>query len=184
MKIYTKTGDRGETGLFGGPRVSKDAARIEAYGTVDELNSVLGITRAQGPEADIDALLGQIQNDLFALGAQLATPNPAAHQTAMVGPRQIAVLEAAIDRYEESLEPLAQFILPGGTPTAAHLHLARTVCRRAERRLVTLMRESAEPVAEVLLVYLNRLSDLLFVLARAVNHAAERPDIPWQKPVS
>jgi cob(I)alamin adenosyltransferase len=182
MKIYTKTGDQGETGLFGGPRISKDAPRIEAYGTVDELNSVLGVARAAQPPAEVDALLRQIQNDLFALGAQLATPDPAAHQTGMVGSTQIAALEKAIDRFEEQLEPLKQFILPGGTSVAAHLHLARTVCRRAERRVVTLSRASSEPVAIETVVYLNRLSDLLFVLARAVNHQARVDDVPWQKP--
>ena len=182
MKIYTKTGDRGDTGLFGGPRVSKDAPRIEAYGTVDELNSVLGVARAAGLDSEFDALLGRIQNDLFALGAQLATPDPVAHHTALVGPDQIAALEQAIDRFEERLEPLRNFILPGGTPAAAQLHLARTVCRRAERRLVTLMRQSNETIAVEPAVYLNRLSDLLFVMARAVNRAAARPDVPWEKP--
>jgi cob(I)alamin adenosyltransferase len=184
MKIYTKTGDDGETGLFGGPRVSKDAARIEAYGSVDELNSVLGVVRTHPLDPSVDHLLRQIQNELFALGAQLATPDPAAHSTAMIGPAQIAALEGAIDRFEAGLEPLKQFILPGGTAAAAHLHLARTVCRRAERRLVTLVRQSPEPVSNDLLVYLNRLSDLLFVLARAVNHAAGSADIPWQKPTA
>jgi cob(I)alamin adenosyltransferase len=182
MKIYTKTGDRGETGLFGGPRVSKDAPRIEAYGTVDELNCMLGVIRALAIESDVDSLLRQIQNELFDLGAQLATPDPAAHHTALIGPRQITALEAAIDRFEERLDPLKQFILPGGTPAAAQLHLARTVCRRAERRLVTLVNRSAEPIAEDLVIYLNRLSDLLFVLAREVNRAAGCPDVPWQKP--
>ena len=182
MKIYTKTGDGGETGLFGGPRVSKDAPRIEAYGTVDELNSVLGVVRVQLSGGEVDALLAQIQNDLFALGAQLATPDPAAHQTALVDSRHIAALESAIDRFEEGLEPLKQFVLPGGTPAAATLHLARTVCRRAERRVVTLARQSSQPIAGEMLVYLNRLSDLLFVLARAVNRQAGQADVPWQKP--
>ena len=156
MKIYTKTGDHGETGLFGGPRVSKDTPRIEAYGTVDELNSVLGVVRAQAIESDIDALLRQIQNELFDLGAQLATPDPAAHHTSLIGPPQIVALEAAIDRFEARLDPLKQFILPGGTPAAAQLHLARTVCRRAERRLVTLVHQSAERIADDLVIYLNR----------------------------
>lgn len=182
MKIYTKTGDSGDTGLFGGPRVSKDSPRIESYGTVDELNSVLGVVRSLSPEPDIDAVLGQIQNDLFALGAQLATPNPAAHQTAMIGETQITTLEQAIDRWQAQLQPLSQFILPGGAPAAAQLHLARTICRRAERRLVTLTQYSAEPIAPELVVYLNRLSDLLFVMARAVNRAAGCADVPWQKP--
>jgi cob(I)alamin adenosyltransferase len=182
MKIYTKTGDRGETGLFGGPRVPKDAPRIEAYGTVDELNSILGVARAQLSAGEVDILLNGIQNELFALGAQLATPDPAAHQMTLVGPAQIAALEAAIDHFEAELEPLKQFILPGGVPAAAQLHLARTVCRRAERRLVTLVRDSREPISGNLVVYLNRLSDLLFVLARAVNHTAGSADVPWQKP--
>lgn len=182
MKIYTKTGDRGYTGLFGGPRISKDAPRIEAYGSVDELNSLLGVVRAGGLDGEFDVLLARIQNDLFALGAQLATPDPAAHRTALIGQSHIASLEAAIDHFEEGLQPLSQFILPDGTPAAAGLHFARTVCRRAERRLVTLMQQSSDPIADELIVYLNRLSDLLFVLARAANHAAGFPDAPWQKP--
>jgi cob(I)alamin adenosyltransferase len=182
MKIYTKTGDLGDTGLFGGPRIRKDAPRIEAYGTVDELNSVLGLARAAGLAGDLDALVAQIQNELFALGAQLATPDPATHNTVLVGAREIAALEQAIDRLEQELEPLKQFILPGGTPAAAQLHLARTVCRRAERRIVTLKDQSPEPIAGDIVVYLNRLSDLLFVMARSVNRAAGHPDVPWQKP--
>jgi cob(I)alamin adenosyltransferase len=182
MKIYTKTGDQGDTGLFGGPRVSKNDARIEAYGTVDELNSLLGVARSFTLPQDIDQLVERMQNELFSLGAQLATPDPPAHQTALVGPAQTAALEAAIDHYEATLEPLKQFILPGGTTAAAQLHLARTVCRRAERRLVTLVQTSQQPIATDLVIYLNRLSDLLFVLARAANHAAGSPDVPWQKP--
>ncbi len=181
MKIYTKTGDDGQTGLFGGPRVSKDAPRIEAYGTVDELNSVLGLARTAKLDPDADALVSRIQNELFALGAQLATPDPAAHGTQMITAAHVAALESAIDHYEAELEPLKNFILPGGTPAAAHLHLARAVCRRAERRLVTLCGEPDEAVAPELVIYLNRLSDLLFVLARAVNRAAGVPDVPWQK---
>lgn len=181
MKIYTKTGDQGDTGLFGGPRVAKNDARIEAYGTVDELNSVLGVARAADLPSGIDKLIERIQNELFSLGAQLATPDPAAHQTALVGPTQISALETAIDQYEAGLEPLKQFILPGGTTAAAHLHLARTVCRRAERRLVTLVQTSPQPIAGDLVIYLNRLSDLLFVLARAANRASGTPDVPWRK---
>ncbi len=139
MKIYTKTGDRGDTGLFGGPRVAKDDVRIEAYGTVDELNSVLGMVRATGGlSKEIDELASRIQDELFALGAQLATPDPSAHKTSLVGAAQVAALESAIDHYEDGLEPLRQFILPIGTPAAAALHFARTVCRRAERRVVSL----------------------------------------------
>ena len=182
MKIYTKTGDSGETGLFGGPRVSKDSPRIEAYGTVDELNSALGVVRAHLEPGEVETLLAEIQHDLFALGAQLATPDPAAHQTALVGAKQIERLEQAIDRFQEQLAPLREFVLPAGTPAAAALHLARTVCRRAERRVVTLMRGAAEPVSGETLVYLNRLSDLLFVLARWENKSVGRPDEAWRKP--
>ena len=182
MKIYTKTGDDGTTGLFGGPRVGKDDMRIEAYGTVDELNSVLGVVRAEELPVDVEQCLTQLQSQLFSVGAELATPEPAAHGTALIGPAEIAAIESVIDRFEQRLSPLKQFILPGGTRAAALLHLARTVCRRAERRLVTLTRASSEPVANELVVYLNRLSDLLFVLAREVNRAAGRPDVPWQKP--
>jgi cob(I)alamin adenosyltransferase len=190
MKIYTKTGDHGDTGLFGGLRVSKDDPRIEAYGTVDELNSVLGLVRAERPSADVDSLLARVQCDLFSLGAELATPDPAAHGTALVGPAQSALLEQAIDRYEAGLEPLRQFILPGGTRVGALLHVARTICRRAERRLVSLMAEPtreepgrAEPsVSGELVIYLNRLSDLLFVLARETNRSAGVADVLWQKP--
>lgn len=182
MKIYTKTGDGGETGLFAGPRVPKDHPRIAAYGEVDELNTVLGLVRAESPPAEIDELLGRIQNELFSVGAELATPNPAAHGTNLIGDSQIEALEQAIDRFEERLEPLRQFILPGGTKTAAALHLARAVCRRAERHVVALAREPQTPVSLTVLRYLNRLSDFLFVIARAANSASGRPDVPWKKP--
>jgi cob(I)alamin adenosyltransferase len=178
MKIYTKTGDRGETGLFGGPRVRKDHPRIEAYGTVDELNAVLGKVRSGALPTDIDTLLAIIQNELFDLGAELATPDPAKHGTNLLGSVQIAALESAIDRYEATLEPLKQFILPGGASEAADLHLARTVCRRAERHLISL--GASEPISGDLVIYLNRLSDLLFVLARVANHLAGQKDVPWQ----
>jgi cob(I)alamin adenosyltransferase len=179
MKIYTKTGDTGDTGLFGGPRVRKDASRIEAYGTVDELNAVLGLARTEALPAEIDLLVARIQNELFDLGAELATPDPQAKNMATLNANNIAALEAAIDRHEAQLAPLRQFILPGGTRGAALLHLARTVCRRAERRLVTLA--ASETITPTLLVYLNRLSDLLFVLARSVNQSAGQADVPWQK---
>jgi cob(I)alamin adenosyltransferase len=182
MKIYTKTGDDGGTGLFGGARVGKDDPRIEAYGTVDELNSLLGWARAVGLPADIDSCVMRIQNELFAVGAELATPDPAAHGTDLTGPEQIAALEQAIDRLEAPLAPLRQFILPGGTPAAAILHVARTVCRRAERRVVTLSREGPQAIRGSIVVYLNRLGDLLFVLARAVNHGSGQADVPWHKP--
>jgi len=181
MKIYTKTGDEGETGLFGGPRVAKDAPRIEAYGAVDELNAVVGVVRAESLPAEIDTLLAQIQHDLFTVGAELATPDPVKHGTRVIGPTHYTRLEQAIDRFEETLPPLRNFILPGGTSGAALLHLARTVCRRAERRLITLRANSGELVSGELVIYLNRLSDLLFVLARATNQAAGRDDVAWRK---
>ncbi len=179
MKIYTKTGDAGETGTFRGPRVSKDAPRIEAYGTVDELNACLGQARCGELPAEIDSLLRQIQNDLFDVGAELATPDAESKGMLTIGAPQIARLEAAIDRFEADLPKLEHFILPGGVPGAAGLHVARTVCRRAERRVVTLMAQPGENVAGDLLIYLNRLSDLLFVLARAANAAAGEPDVVW-----
>lgn len=184
MKIYTKTGDDGDTGLFGGPRVPKDHARIESYGDVDELNSHLGVARAAELPPAIDTILARVQHELFALGSTLATPQPERHAIPQIGAEQIAALEADIDQYEETLPPLAQFILPGGTPGGAQLHLARTVCRRAERRLVTLRRAASEPIAAELLVYLNRLGDLLFVLARAANRSEGVPEEPWIKPSS
>jgi cob(I)alamin adenosyltransferase len=181
MKLYTKTGDDGSTGLFGGPRVPKNHLRIEAYGTVDELNSLLGVVRAEGVDPWLDELLRRVQNDLFSLGAELATPEPSAHGTNLVGGEQIAALEAAIDSYEAAVEPLKQFILPGGSKAAAQLHLARTVCRRAERRLVALAAESDQPISGNLIVYLNRLSDLLFIAARYSNKITGIADVPWQK---
>jgi cob(I)alamin adenosyltransferase len=179
MKIYTKTGDTGETGLFGGPRVRKDAARVEAYGAVDELNAALGVTRSEELPGEIDALLARMQNELFDLGAELATPDPQKHHMTRIGAEQIGWQEAVIDRYDGQLPPLKQFILPAGTRAAAYLHLARCVCRRAERRIVTLAER--EPISADLIVYVNRLSDLLFVLARAANQAAGVADVPWEK---
>ncbi|MDA1051562.1 MAG: cob(I)yrinic acid a,c-diamide adenosyltransferase [Planctomycetota bacterium] len=181
MKIYTKTGDGGETGLFAGPRVSKDDARIEAYGTVDELNAFLGLARAAELPAEIDAVIERIQHGLFAVGAELASPDPVAAKTKMVGLEEVAWLEETIDHSEASLEPLRQFILPTGTRGAAALHVARGVCRRAERRVVTLRRNSPEPVGEEVIQYLNRLGDLLFVLARRVNDLQGFKDVVWQK---
>jgi cob(I)alamin adenosyltransferase len=182
MKIYTKTGDTGETGLFGGLRVGKDHPRIEAYGTVDELNSVLGVVRAAGLPADIDALIVRIQHELFSVGAELATTKPHVAGLCVIRASHIEAIEKAIDHYEGSLEPLKQFIVPGGTPAAAALHLGRTVCRRAERCVVMLANIPDEPVSPEMIIYLNRVSDLLFVLARAVNKHAGTPDVPWQKP--
>jgi cob(I)alamin adenosyltransferase len=183
-KIYTRTGDTGETALFGGGRVGKDNVRVEAMGTVDELNAALGVVRMELARSgtappDLDPLVAQVQHRLFDLGAEVATPSPAGHGTNLVNDSHILTLEAAIDRLDASLAPLREFILPGGVPAAAQLHLARCVCRRAERRLVELM--SHEPVRGELLRYLNRLSDLLFVLARAVNQANGAPDVTWQR---
>ena len=180
MKIYTKTGDDGETGLYAGPRVGKDHTRIEAYGTVDELNSVLGMVRAESLSDPMDSLLGRIQNELFIVGAQLATPKQSASGAVAIEAAHILNLEAEIDRFEQQLKPLKQFILPGGVPAAAGLHMARSVCRRAERRLVALHHLAGETVSDNLLAYLNRLSDFLFVAARAANAEAGREEAIWR----
>jgi len=183
VKIYTKTGDGGDTGLFGGGRVPKDHRRVAAYGAVDELNAAIGLARALEPAALEDALLQAVQRDLFAIGGQLASPEPAKVAKALVkaalDEARVAALEAAIDSAESALPALEGFILPAGTPKAAALHLARTVCRRAERCVVTLSREASPPLAPVILQYLNRLSDLLFVLARRANATAGRADVAW-----
>jgi len=178
VKIYTRTGDTGETSLFDGTRVQKDDTRVDAYGEVDELNACLGLARASGTDADIDAELVRLQRDLFALGAQLADPGEklAARVTkAALGDEDVTRLERAIDRFEAELTPLRRFILAGGSPAGAALHVARAVCRRAERRMVAL----EPPVDGVLLRYVNRLSDLLFVIARAVNHRAGAAETEW-----
>jgi len=181
MRIYTRTGDTGETGLFGGGRVAKDNARVAAYGDADELNSALGVARATEPAAMFDPELEAIQRDLFSIGGQLATPDPekvrAALEKAMLSSSRIRELESAIDAADAELPPLRAFVLPAGTPKAAALHLARTVCRRAERSVVTLAR--SEEVPELFLVYLNRLSDYLFTLARLANFRAGRGEVPW-----
>jgi cob(I)alamin adenosyltransferase len=181
MKIYTRTGDAGDTGLFGGGRVPKDHPRVAAYGDVDELNSAIGVARATPPSQAFDPLLESIQRDLFALGGQLATPDPApvakALEKAQLSDDRIAELEHIMDAADEELTPLRAFVLPAGTPKACALHLARTVCRRAERSVVALARESELP--PVFLVYLNRLSDLLFTLARLANHRDGAGDVTW-----
>lgn len=179
VKIYTRTGDGGQTGLFGGQRVAKDALRVHAYGTADECNAAVGLARAAGLDPELDATLAQVQSQLFVVGADLATPGESA-SIPRVGEAEVAFLEAAIDALEEGLAPLRQFILPGGTPAAAHLHMARTVCRRAERWAVSLAHEA--PLGPHVLVYLNRLSDFLFVAARAANARANTPDVPWVSP--
>ncbi len=181
MKIYTKTGDRGETGLLGGPRVSKDDVRIEAYGTVDELNAFLGVARAEALPAEVDAVLARAQHCLFTIGAELATPDASRQRTQTLGESAVQELETAIDRLEASLPPLREFVLPGGDKSAAALHVARGVCRRAERRVVALMRVEGAHVSEGVICYLNRLSDYLFVAARFANQAAGQGDIAWRK---
>ena len=181
MKIYTKTGDKGDTGLFGGGRVPKDDIRVEAYGDVDELNAVLGMARCIEMMPRIDEVLVPIQRDLFAIGALLATPDRekmAMHlEKARIDEGRIAELERAIDDGELELEPLRAFIIPGGTPKAAALHVARTVCRRAERHVVRLQREVELPALAI--IYLNRLSDLLFTLARLANRRAGAGEVTW-----
>jgi cob(I)alamin adenosyltransferase len=179
MRIYTRTGDTGETGLIGGQRVPKDDVRVEAYGTLDELNAALGLCRSLLEADDLTQLLEHIQRQLFSIGAELASPPERAGQFASVGEAEVQALEAAIDQLETELEPLRQFILPGGTTAAAALHLARTICRRAERRVVTLSRHST--VNAAIIKYLNRLGDLLFVMARVANHRAGVPDMPWHR---
>ncbi len=179
MKIYTKSGDDGSTGLLSNRRVGKDDPRIEAYGTIDELNAVLGIARAEGLDAASDASIRQIQDDLFAVGSALADPNPDGPFHASVTAEHAARLEGWIDAMEAELPPLTRFILPGGSSAAAQLHLARTVCRRAERLVVGLGHLPGEHVPRELLIYLNRLSDFLFVAARAVNARAGVPDVLW-----
>jgi len=180
--IYTKTGDGGETGLFGGGRVAKDHPRVDAYGEVDELNAAIGVARSLGLDPELDALLLPIQAQLFTLGSVLATPpqTKAEKTIPKIQPAWSEAMELAIDKFDRELPSLRQFILPGGTPTASALHLARTICRRAERRVVALTR--ANEVEPKVLVYLNRLSDLLFTMARISNHRAGFPDIPWSPP--
>jgi cob(I)alamin adenosyltransferase len=181
VKIYTRTGDAGSTALFGGGRVSKDHIRVIAYGDVDELNSLIGLVRATPPEAFEDALLESIQRDLFSIGGHLATPDPdkvrKALEKATLSDDRVAEFERVIDAADRTLAPLTAFVLPAGSPKAAILHLARTVCRRAERQVVHLAAQ--ETVPELFLVYLNRLSDLLFTLARLANQQAGVGDVTW-----
>ncbi|MGH9257969.1 MAG: cob(I)yrinic acid a,c-diamide adenosyltransferase [Vicinamibacterales bacterium] len=179
MKIYTKTGDTGETSLFDNTRRSKADPRVDAYGEVDELNACLGAARAAGVGQDMAAMLESIQKDLFALGARLADPSSriAGRVTkATITTSDVERLEQTIDRLDAEVPALRRFILPGGSAAGALLHLARTVCRRAERRVIGLGPDAVEPI---LIVYLNRLSDLLFVMARAVNHRAGMPEVEW-----
>ncbi len=177
MKIYTRTGDKGETSLFGGSRIAKNDPRIEAYGTIDELNSFLGIARASWPASPIDAQLQRVQSDLFDIGAYLAAPGTERFRS--VDAHRIEELEQGIDAMEAELQPLTTFIVPGGSPAAAELHVARTVCRRAERRVVALEESSAE--MQTTIAYLNRLSDFLFVAARVANRRHGAADTPWSR---
>jgi len=180
MKIYTRTGDKGDTGLFGGGRVPKSHPRVEAYGDVDELNACIGLARAIEMMPRIDEVLVPLQRDLFAIGALLATPDRDKMKKqldkASIDERRIAELEHAIDEGDRELEPLKSFIIPGGTPKAAALHVARTVCRRAERRVIALQ---GEEIPDIVVVYLNRLSDLLFTLARVANRRAGAGEVTW-----
>jgi cob(I)alamin adenosyltransferase len=180
MKIYTKTGDDGTTGLIGGNRVPKSDPRIDCYGTVDELNAALGLA-AVDADADLLPMLRQVQNDLFVIGSHLATPDESRHKSALppLDEAMVHRLETQIDAADGALPPLHNFILPGGTETAARLHLARTICRRAERLLVEFAKDHSTPAP--ILIYLNRLSDWLFVQARRANAAAGVADVPWSK---
>jgi cob(I)alamin adenosyltransferase len=180
MRIYTRTGDAGETGLFGGRRVRKDDPRVAAYGGVDELNACIGLARALGLPGEIDEVLGRVQGELLQVGADLAKPADAPQgHVERIAPSHTAALEAAIDRWDDALPPLRSFILPGGAPGGAGLHLCRTVCRRVEREVVRL-RAGVPDVNPEVGTYLNRLSDLLFVLARAANAASGKPEAAWR----
>ncbi len=182
MKIYTRTGDAGSTGLFGGPRVQKDHERIEAYGTVDELNAAIGLARTTGVSQQVDGQLDRIQHELFSIGAELASPDPDDHDLRVIGAAHVAQLESLIDQHELGLAELKNFILPGGCEAAARLHLARAICRRAERRVVSLA--CGVEISDTLIIYLNRLSDYLFVLSRVVNREAKVPEVTWVRPAS
>jgi cob(I)alamin adenosyltransferase len=180
MKIYTRTGDAGETGLFGGARVAKTDLRVEAYGSVDEANAAIGVARAAGVSPSADRLLQTIQDELFTVGAELAcAPGKEAKlRLELVDDAATERQEHAMDELEATLPPLKTFVLPGGTPGAAGLHLARTIARRAERAVLSANAES--PLRPEILRYLNRLSDLLFVMARAENHVSGVADVPWK----
>ena len=183
MRIYTRTGDAGDTGLFGGGRVPKNHPRVEAYGDVDELNAAIGFARSIEQMPRIDEVLVPIQRDLFAIGALLATPDREKMrqhlEKARVDDDRIGQLEQVIDDGDRELEPLRSFIVPGGTPKAAALHVARTVCRRAERRVVSLTESAIDEIPQVVVIYLNRLSDLLFTLARVANRRAGTGEVTW-----
>ena len=179
-RIYTKTGDEGLTGLGGGRRVPKDSPRVSAYGTVDELNSAIGVALALGLSDRLVDELGRIQNELFDLGSDLCWPSDDERRARIptVQPHNVERLETLIDELNETVGPLSNFLLPGGSPGAAQLHVARTICRRAERATITLSREEA--IGDLVLPYLNRLSDALFVMARYENHANGVDEPLWQ----
>jgi len=179
-KIYTRTGDKGETGLFSSVRISKDSPRVRAYGDIDELNSALGLVRASSKNEETNSVLEGLQRELFAAGADLASPSDKSHDVPRVSEEMVAGLERTIDMLEERLPPLSVFILPGGGETGARLHFARAVTRRAERDIIALSK--VEKVNENLIPYFNRLSDLLFVMARSVNHLEGLDEDEWHRP--
>ena len=178
LKIYTKTGDKGETGLFGGQRVSKSSIRVDAYGEVDELNAFLGLARCYCQDKEISEILGEIQEDLFAIGADLATPPTSKTRAIRISLEAASRLEGIIDKLDATLSPLKRFILPGGGKATAHIHAARGICRRAERRIVELSK--TEEVNPAVLVYMNRLSDLLFIVARHLNKIENISEKEWK----
>ncbi len=171
-KIYTRTGDDGTTGLGDGSRTSKDSLRVEAFGTVDELNSAIGLVRSFATDKSVDECLEQVQQQLFNIGGELCMPG-----MTLLEKKQVGVLESQLDNFNDTLPPLQEFILPGGGYAAAHTHLARTICRRAERRVLSLSREAE--LNEPVLRYLNRLSDLLFVIARVLSRVDAQPEVQW-----
>lgn len=179
MKIYTKTGDSGETGLVGGKRLGKDSLRIRAYGDVDELNALLGVCRAHNAPRELDDMLKGLQHRLFDLGSDLATPLDSKVKVPRITEKHVGQMESWIDSIDERVAPLTHFILPGGCPLAARLHAARTVCRRAERGIVALQKE--EPVGPFVIQFVNRLGDLLFMMARLANSLEGSPEEPWEK---
>jgi len=181
MKIYTCRGDAGETDLLGGVRVWKNSPRLEAIGTLDELNATLGLLRAERLPEEIDRLLELLQNELFSAGTELASVSPVESPCPTITAGHIQAIEATIDRYETKLPPLKGFILPGGVRTAAMFHVARTICRRAERKLAALVQLDKQAVSPSMLAYINRLSDLLFILARLSDAQAGVADVPWKK---
>ena len=179
MKIYTKTGDQGETGLLGGVRVSKSHSAIKVCGSIDQVNSFIGLSRVENQSISLNALLTQIQHDLFDLGSRVAACLSSSNRIPDFPPERVAELERAIDQYDEELAPLKAFILPGGGRTGGTLHLARSVCRRAERQLVELINSETKTDLSLELIYLNRLGDLLFVLARYTNQLDRCPETEW-----